>query len=144
MRVGLLAAASILLLASCVVVNTDNPGPVTARQTTGVPILRGALSGQRQIIASYYATAPDCTSLGYPTLKVAKAPKHGKVSVEQGTALADFQKDDARSVCNGKSVPATVIYYTSAPGFIGNDSAEFERIDVRGANGYQIYAINVR
>src|ERR1700689_3193930 len=144
MRAALFTAASTLALASCVVVNTNNPGPAAARQTAGIPVLRGALSGQRQIIASFYATAPDCTSLGYPTLKVAKAPKHGKVSVEQGTALADFQKDDPRSVCNGKSVPATVIYYTSEPGFIGNDSAEFERIGVRGAYGYHIYTINVR
>jgi hypothetical protein len=63
--------------------------------------------------------------LGYPTIKVAKAPHHGEVSVEEGTALADFGKDDARNVCNGKSVPATVIYYTSEPGFIGTDSVEF-------------------
>jgi hypothetical protein len=110
----------------------------------GKPIIRGALSGQRQILASFYATALDCTSLGYPTLKVAKAPKHGEVSVEQGTAVADFEKNDARNVCNGKSVPATVIYYTSEPGFIGTDSAEFERIGVRGAYGYHIYTINVR
>ena len=58
--------------------------------------------------------------------------------------LVDFEKNDARNVCNGKSVPATVIYYTSEPGFIGTDSAEFERIGVRGAYGYHIYTINVR
>jgi hypothetical protein len=148
MRAGFLAVASALALAlalaSCVVINTNSPGATTARQTTGKPIIRGALSGQRQILASFYAAASDCTSLGYPTLKVAKAPKHGEVSVEQGTALADFEKDDARNVCNGKSLPATVIYYTSEPGFIGTDTAEFERIGVRGAYGYHIFIIKVR
>jgi hypothetical protein len=133
-----------LALASCIVINSNNPAATTARQATEKPMIRGALSGQRQIIASFYATASDCTSLGYPTLKVAKAPKHGEVSVEQGTALADFGKDDARNICNGRSVPATVIYYTSEPGFIGTDSAEFERIGVRGAYGYHIFSINVR
>jgi hypothetical protein len=82
--------------------------------------------------------------LGYPTLKVAKAPQHGEVSVEQGTALADFVKGDVRSVCNGNSVPATVIYYTSVIGFIGDDSVAFERIGVRGAYGYHAYTIHVR
>jgi hypothetical protein len=144
MRASLLAVAFTLALASCIVINTSNPGATTAPQATGKPIIRGALSGQRQILASFYATASDCTSLGYPTLKVATAPKHGQVSVEQGTALADFEKDDARNVCNGKSVPATVIYYTSEPGFIGTDSVEFERIGVRGAYGYHVYIIKVR
>jgi hypothetical protein len=144
MRAGLLAVAATLALASCIVINTSNPGATPAPQATANPIIRGALTGQRQILASFYATASDCTSLGYPTLKVAKAPKHGEVSVEQGTALADFEKDDARRVCNGTSVPATVIYYTSEPGFIGTDSVEFERIGVRGAYGYHIYIIKVR
>ena len=144
MRAGLLAVAATLALASCVVINTTNPGATTPPPAAEKPIIRGALSGQRQILASFYATALDCTSLGYPTLKVAKAPKHGEVSVEQGTAVADFEKNDARNVCNGKSVPATVIYYTSEPGFIGTDSAEFERIGVRGAYGYHIYIIKVR
>jgi hypothetical protein len=138
------AIASTLALASCIVINTNNPGAITATQATGTPIVRGALSGERQILVSFYATASDCTSLGYPTIKVAKAPKHGEVFVEQGAALADFGKDDARDICNGRSVPATVIYYTSEPGFIGTDSVEFERIGVRGAYGYHIYTINVR
>jgi hypothetical protein len=144
MKTGLLAVASTLTLASCIVINSNNPAATTARQPTETPMIRGALSGQRQILDSFYATAPDCTSLGYPTLKVAKAPTHGEVSVEQGTALASFGKDDARNICNGRSVPATVIYYTSEPGFIGTDSAEFERIGVRGAYGYHIFSINVR
>ncbi len=107
-------------------------------------VVRGALSGQRQILVSFYATGPACTSLGYPTLKVAKAPQHGEVSIEQGTALADFEKSDVRNVCNGTSVPATVIYYTSVAGFIGEDSVAFERIGVRGAYGYHAYTIHVR
>ena len=144
MREMVLAVASTLALASCIVINSNSPSATPARQSTDTPIVRGALSGQRQILASFYATASDCTSLGYPTLKVAKAPKHGQVSVEEGTALADFSKDDARSACNGQSVPATVIYYTSEPGFVGADAVEFERIGVRGAYGYHIYTINVR
>jgi hypothetical protein len=144
MRAAILGVASALVLASCVVINTNKPEATTARQATQTPIVRGALSGQRQILVSFYATASDCASLGFPTIRVAKAPQHGEVSVEQGTAVADFGKDDARNVCNGKSVPATVIYYTSESGFIGTDSVEFERIGVRGAYGYHVYSINVR
>ena len=144
MKAAFLCVSSTLALASCVVVNENKPEGTTARQVTEAPMVRGALSGQRQLLVSFYATASDCTSLGYPTLKVAQAPRHGEVSVEQGTALADFGKEDVRSVCNGKSVPATVIYYTSVDGFIGEDSVAFERIGVRGAYGYHVYTIKVR
>jgi hypothetical protein len=133
-----------LILASCVTINDQRPNAAVARQATEAAQIRGALSGQRQLIASFYATAPDCTSLGYPTLKVSRPPQYGQVSVEQGTALADFGNDDARRVCNGKSVPATVIYYISEYGFTGADAVEFERIGVAGAYGVHAFTINVR
>ena len=144
MRATALCVSSTLALASCVVVNENKSEATTPRPAAAAPNVRGALSGQRQLLVSFYAIASDCTSLGYPTLKVAKAPQHGEVSVEQGTALADFEKSDARNACNGKSVAATVIYYTSVTGFIGEDSVAFERIGVRGAYGYHAYTIHVR
>lgn len=143
MRAALAYIFVALMLASCVTINerTAKPGGAKAGQTYQV---RGAVSGQKQLIVSFYATASNCTSLGYPTLKLVKPPQHGQVSIEKGTEFATFGKDDPRSVCNGKEVPATVIYYTSEPGFIGADSVAFERIGVAGAYGYHAYTINVR
>ena len=126
MRAAILCVSFTWVLASCVVVNENKPEATTS-QTAEVPSVRDALSGQRQLLVSFYALGSDCTSLGYPTLKVAKAPQHGEVSVGHGTALADFGKGDVRNVCNGKSVPASVICYTSVTGFIGEDSVAFER-----------------
>ena len=138
-------------LAGCVVVN-DQHGtlPNTTRAASpapnapAAPLIRGAVSGQRQLLISFYANAPDCTTLGYPTLKVAKAPAHGQVSIEQGTAIAGFGIDDLRSPCNGRTVPATVIYYTSETGFVGDDSVAFDRIGVAGVYAYHEYVIKVR
>jgi hypothetical protein len=144
MRAAVLGVSSMLTLTSCVTVNENVPAATRSQHVAEEPIVRGALSGQRQLLVSFYATGPDCESLGYPALKVATAPQHGEVSVEQGAALADFAQSDARNVCNGKSVPATVIYYTSVAGFIGEDSVTFERIGVRGAYGYHAYTIHVR
>jgi hypothetical protein len=144
MRATVLCVSSTLALASCVVVNENKSEATTPQQLAGAPNVRGALSGQRQLLVSFYAIGSDCASLGYPTLKVAKAPQHGEVSVEQGTAFADFAKSDARNVCNKKSVPATIVYYTSMTDFVGEDSVAFERIGVRGAYGYHAYTIHVR
>ena len=144
MKATIWILSSALLAASCVVVNENKPQETASPEKAGAPNVRGALSGQRQLLVSVYAIGPDCASLGYPTMKLAKAPQHGEVSVEKGMALAEFGESDARHVCNGSSVPATVIYYTSVQGYIGEDLVEFERIGVRGAYGYHTYAIHVR
>jgi hypothetical protein len=142
-RTPVIYASLVLTLTSCATVDKHaNEAPAVENGHTIQ--IRGALSGQRQRIATFYATAPDCRSLGYPTLKVAKAPQHGEVSVEEGVATAMFGENDPRRTCNGREVPATVIYYTSVPGFIGADSVAFDRIGVEGAYGYHVYRINVR
>jgi hypothetical protein len=143
-KAAVLCLLSTLTLASCIVVNENRPEATTSSKIVQEPNVRGALSGQRQFLVSFYATGSDCASLGYPSLKVAKAPKHGEVSVEQGTAVANFGNDDVRKGCNGQRVAATVIYYTSVSGFVGADSVAFERIGVRGAYGYHAYTIHVR
>ena len=119
-------------------------GVPPANAPTSAPVVRGALSGVRQQINSFYNLNPDCTSGGYPTLKVARAPQHGQVVVEQGMDFAEFPKDNIRSACNGRSVPATLIFYTSEPGFVGTDTVAFDRIGVAGGYGYHDYTINVR
>ena len=143
MRFATAALAALCTLAACVTVN-DQRVQSDAGKGWDQPQIRGALSGQRQLIATFYALGFDCTSLGYPTLKVAKAPQHGQVSVEQGTAVAEFGASDPRKACNGMSVPSTVVYYASEPGFTGADVAAFDRIGVAGAYGYHVYTINVR
>ncbi len=106
--------------------------------------MRGALSGTKQSIGQFYNVNPDCTSGGYPTLKVAVPPLHGQIFIEQGTAFSDYPKDNIRAACNGKSVPASIISYLSQPGYVGSDQVEFERIGVSGGYGYYKYTINVR
>jgi hypothetical protein len=145
LRLGATVLLCASMLEGCIVINNRGPEPVSPEShEKEISSIRGALSGQRQWLQSFYAIDAECTSLGLPTLRVAKAPRHGRVSIEQSVALADVDKGDARSACNGKSVPATVIFYTSDPGFVGDDHAEFERIGVRGAYAYQVFTIKVR
>ena len=143
-----LCAVACLSLASCVQSGSQYQAPpqmqFQPQPEVKQPIERGALSGTRQQIAEFYFVNPDCSTNGTPTLKMAKAPQHGTIEVVQGTAFADFAKTSTEGACNGKKVPATLIFYTSEPGFIGADSVAFERIGVAGAYGYHDYTINVR
>lgn len=77
MRAAVSSIAFGLGLASCVIINVPAPDAGPSPRLAAAPLVRAALSGQRQPLASFYATGSDCESLGYPTLKVAKAPQHG-------------------------------------------------------------------
>lgn len=141
----LVTTLTVCLSVSACVSTTDFGMKVQPVQMTEQsPSIRGALSGQRQEIFVVYNNANDCSTTGYPTMKVAKPPQHGQVSVEQGSAIAAYPKTDMRNICNGKTVPATVIYYTSEPGFVGTDSVAFDRIGTKGGYGYHEFSIMVR
>lgn len=109
MKTTLACVAASLTLSSCIVVNNQQSDDTTTRRTPEAPQIRGALSGQPVLLATFYITAADCTSIGFPTLKVAKPPKHGQASVEHATAIANFPATDVRNVCNGRSAGAAKV-----------------------------------
>ncbi len=130
--------AASVSLAAC----AQTPQSKSVTETTQQ--FRGALSGAKQQIAQFTFVNPDCVTGGYPTLKVAKPPQHGQITIEEGTAYPEFAKDNVRSACNSKKVPSTLVFYTSEPGYVGSDSVALDRIGVLGAYGYHEYTINVR
>ena len=117
---------------------------LSACATPEIKMERGALSGQRQMITGFYFVNGACESTGYPTLKVLKAPEHGKISIQQGMGAPNFSKMDGRSSCAQKTFPGTEMFYTSDPGYNGPDSVSFERIGVTGDYARYQFTINVR
>lgn len=62
-----------------------------------------------------------CRTLGAPEVVVLSAPKNGTLSSTQEEAEVGFAITPDSS-CIGKYMPSTVIFYTPAPGFRGDDS----------------------
>ncbi len=116
------------------------PRPTTQRP----PIAKGAESGKKQLFDTVSALNPDCTNAGEPVVTVVKPPVNGQITVEKGEAFPNFPKDNVRSACNTQKVPATLIYYTSNPGFTGIDSATIEILTPTGGLVRPVYAITVR
>lgn len=144
MKTYLVCFICCLTLAACVTKEEVTLKFETNKTPAPAPLIRGALSGQRQEIFAVYNNSYDCATLGYPTMKVAIPPSHGQVAVEKGTVVAAYPQSDPRRACNGKPVPATLIYYISEPNFVGTDSVAFDRIGVQGGYGYYVFSINVR
>jgi hypothetical protein len=120
------------------------PRPAQNQPAPNPPIVKGAESGKKQILTSISAVDPDCASQGYAAVTVVKAPQNGQVTSEKGEAFPTFAKDNVRSVCDTKKLPATMLYYTSNPGFTGMDSSVVEVLFPDGVIRRLNFAISVR
>jgi hypothetical protein len=85
-------------------------------------VTKAVHAGVREKIDAYTALLPDCSSQGYPELKIVGAPAHGTLTSAAGQDFPTYLKDDARSACNSKPGPSTQVFYQSAAGFHGKDA----------------------
>ena len=92
----------------------------TARSTQ--PLEKGTVSGREGQITFWVSLNPDCTSQGYPDVRVLTPPSHGTLRVARGETYPQYSKDNVRQVCDTQKVPATLIYYQSTLGFTGIDT----------------------
>jgi hypothetical protein len=146
--IAVLSAALLLLVTACAVpVKLEHPAPLTpavveayADQT----LIKGAPSGEKQKMNQFVGLNPDCTATGVPRVTFVTQPAHGTMSVEQGEDYPNYPKDNARSACNTRKVPAVLLYYQSAPGYTGHDVAVVEVVFPAGNLRHQTYTITVR
>ena len=109
-----------LVLGLCLVGGCTSEGTQTAG--TAKPIIRGVHTGEKTKVGFYYTIFPTCESEGYTEITVVKAPKHGRVSSDQGQDYPNFARDNVRWECNRKLVPSTQVFYQSDAGFQGKDA----------------------
>jgi hypothetical protein len=75
---------------------------------------------------------------------VIEQPVGGKVAIVQGTAFPEFGKDNIRSACNTKRVPARLLRYTGNAGYKGSDTVGLEIVWQNGEFWKRLYVIDVR
>src|SRR5262245_39569955 len=86
------------------------------------------VSGRKTKIDNYFSIQSDCSSNGYPEVRVLTRPKHGEATTEQSTKAAVYPASNPRSKCNGRQLPTTALFYTSASTYVGKDQFEVEVI----------------
>jgi hypothetical protein len=91
-----------------------------------------------------YSINPDCTSIGFATIRMIEQPKHGKITIENGTGFTNFPDSNPRVECNKRKSDGGVVVYEPNPGYTGTDSIEFNAIYSTGSLGKRHYAIDVR
>ena len=107
---------------------TSGPSQPTSTMAPTATLSKSAVSGTLQQLDYFVSVNPDCTSAGYPTVRVVTAPGHGTLTFEQGTVYPNFAKDNQRYECNKQRLPAMLVSYQSSPGYAGPDTATVEAI----------------
>ena len=102
------------------------PTPVAADSVT-VP------SGVKSEVTTHARYDSECQSTR-PVIKLVAAPKNGTVTVEPKNVVISVEPERGvaqQSYCMGKTVDGVAIYYQSKPGFVGQDSFRYQRLNPR-------------
>jgi hypothetical protein len=81
---------------------------------------------------------------GFATIRMMEEPKHGKITIENGTGFTNFPDNNPRVECNKRKSDGVVVTYQPAPGYTGPDSIDFDTIFPTGFLSKRHYTIAVR
>jgi len=129
---------------------TVNPAPIAA-PTPSAPTTpqmlefkRTAAADKRLVVAFLYDLNPDCSSIGFATVRVVENPKHGKLTIENATGFTTFPEKNLRFECNKRRSDGVNLSYDPEPGFTGDDAIVVDVIYPDGNFSKRRYAIDVR
>ena len=92
----------------------------------------------------FLAINPDCSLLGYPTVRISAQPTNGVVSVFKGKAFPRFLAPNPRSACDSRRVPAMRMEYRPRRDFVGSDSFSIDVFFRSGAEQEVTVNVTVR
>jgi hypothetical protein len=91
-----------------------------------------------------YSLNPDCSSIGYSTVRIVEQPKNGKLTVENGTGFTSFPQDNPRHECNDRRSDGVVLQYEPNSAFSGTDSVIVDVVFPSGSSHKRHYSIAVK
>jgi len=132
-------AVVLLVVAACVL-----PPNAGIPQAGTVDVNKGALSSVIQRLNFYYELHADCTSAGYPKVRIVSPPANGRLLIESAMDYPTYPQSNQRYQCNLRMAPGTAVSYLSNPGFRGGDTATTEALFPNGLLRQTHFNISVR
>jgi hypothetical protein len=123
---------------------TTAPASAASAAPNTVELKRAVAAGGKLRVDFLYSINPDCTSIGFAAVRVVEQPRHGRITVDNGTGFTNFPASDLRTECNKRRSDGVVVVYEPEPGYFGGDSLDFDAIFPSGSLSKRHYAIDVR
>jgi hypothetical protein len=125
-------------------VNVNSGYGFAAAQAQTIELKRAVASEGMLRLDFIYSLNPDCTSIGFATVRILEQPTHGKITVENGTGFSNFPQQNLRFECNKRRSDGVVLTYKPEGGFTGPDSINIDAIYASGTSQKRHYNIEVR
>lgn len=91
-----------------------------------------------------FSIDPTCHSLGTSSVNLLVAPNGGTVQTRIERGFPMYPMSNVRSRCSTRRLPATVVYYSARPDFVGSDIFDAEVVFPDGFAQKRRYYVNVR
>ncbi len=115
--------------------------PASAQEVPG--FYRSVQRGHTVRVIGFFEVDPTCRSAGRTTINLLTPPRGGRLAMEDGTVFPKFPASNVRATCNRRRVPATNIYYTASPDFVGDDSFTVETVSPSGRASQSRWSVHV-
>jgi hypothetical protein len=117
---------------------------LSASVTQAQSVTKAAISGKSIRLFFANTTNPDCNSAGDTTVRVTRAPEHGRLDIKKASDFPDSPRGNSRRACKKRRVAGLLALYALQPGFIGTDYVSVEMFFADGAFARRNFTINVR
>ena len=111
-----------------------NRTATAAGRRRSVEFKRAVAADHKLRLDFLYSINPDCTSIGFASVRVIEQPQHGRITVENGTGFTNFPAANPRAECNKRRSDGVAIIYEPEPGYTGSNSVDFETIYATGSS----------
>ena len=99
---------------------------------------------QRGQLDFLFTLNPDCSSIGFATVRVVDPPKNGTIAFENGTGFSTFPQNNMRVDCNKRRSEGVLVFYRPNPGYAGTDVFMVDIIYASGRSAQRRYTIEVK
>jgi hypothetical protein len=122
----------------------QSPAASAPKPAQPVELVRAVAAEQKLRLDFLYSINPDCSSLGFSTVRIIEPPKNGRLTVENSTGFTSFPQGNVRYECNKRRLEGVVLHYEPNPGFTGTDSLTVDVVFPSGSSSKRHYAIAVK
>ena len=109
-----------------------------------VNLSRTVAADQKLRLDFLYSINPDCTSIGFATVRVLEQPKHGTIAIANDTGYTNVPARNPRAECNKRRSDGVAVTYQPEPGYTGTDSISLDSILPSGFLSKRHYTVDVR
>jgi Domain of Unknown Function with PDB structure (DUF3857)/Transglutaminase-like superfamily len=122
----------------------QSPAASAPKPAQPVELARVVAADQKLRLDFLYSINPDCSSIGFSTVRIIEPPKNGRLTVENGAGFTNFPQGNPRFDCNKRRSDGVVLQYEPNPGFSGTDSLTVDVVFPSGSSSQRHYAIAVK